>query len=63
MHTAEYAFKMAKPLGCFVEVSREESPAGNLFLVDSNMASAVRDTDGLMEFIGQPEYAQMSLFG
>ena len=63
MYTAEYAFKLAKPLGCFVEPSGKESPAGNIFLVDSNMASAVCDTDELMEFVGRPEYSQMSLFG
>ena len=63
MHTAEYAMKLAKPLGCFVELAGKESPAGNLLLVDSNMASAVYDTEGLLEFVGQPEYAQMSLFG
>ena len=63
MHTVEYAYKLAKPLGCFVEVSGKESPTGNRFLVDSNMASAVCDTNDLMKFVGQPEYVQMSLFG
>ena len=62
MHTAEYAMKLAKPLGCFVESSERETPEGNRFLVESNMASAVCDTDTLMEFIEQPEYVQMSLF-
>lgn len=63
MHTAEYAYKLAKPLGCFVEMSGKESPEGNRFLVDKKMANAVCDTVELMEFVGRPEYAQMSLFG
>ena len=62
MHTAEYATKFSKPLGCFVEMEGKKSPAGNQFLVDMNRASAVRDTDGLMAFLMQPEFTQMTLF-
>ena len=62
MHTADYATKLSKPLGCFVEVPGRSSPSGNQFLVDMHRASAVRDTDGLMKFLGQPEFEQMSLF-
>ncbi len=62
MHTAEYAAKYAKPLGCFVEGTGMKSPAGNRLLVDSRKASAVQDTESLIEFAGQPDYAQMSLF-
>lgn len=62
MHTAEYAFKLEKPLGCFMEISEKESPVGNRFLVDSNMARAVCNTDGLKKFLCQPEYMQMTLF-
>ena len=62
MHTADYATKLSKPLGCFVEVPGRSSPSGNQFLVDMHRASAVRDTDGLMQFLGQPEFEQMSLF-
>lgn len=63
MHTAEYAVKLAKPLGCFVEQVGKKSPEGNRFLVDKKMASAVYDTDGLLKFVGQPEFEQMKLFG
>lgn len=63
MHTAEYAVKYDKPLGCFMEAGGKESPSGNQFLIDSHKASAVRDTEGLMKFVEQPEYAQMTLFG
>lgn len=63
MHTAEYAVKLAKPLGCFVERAGIESPKGNQFLVDKKMASAVCDTDELLKFVGQPEYEQLRLFG
>ena len=62
MHTAEYALKLAKPLGCFVEKSEQLSPAGNRFLVDHSMAYAVYNNEALMHFIEQPEYTQMSLF-
>lgn len=62
MHTADYAAKYAKPLGCFVESDGTESPAGNQMLVDSHRASAVRNTEALIDFAGQPDYAQMSLF-
>jgi DNA processing protein len=62
MHTAEYAVKYDKPLGCFVEVAGRESPSGNQYLVDLGKASAIRDTEGLLAFVGQPEYTQMSLF-
>lgn len=63
MHTADYAVKYAKPLGCFVEENGAESPSGNQMLVDSRKANAVSDTAALIEFIGQPEYSQMNLFG
>lgn len=63
MHTAEYAVKLAKPLGCFAEKTEKESPAGNQFLIESKKASAVYDTEGLWEFLGESEYAQMTLFG
>ena len=63
MHTAEYAVKYERPLGCFMETGGKESPSGNQFLIDSHKASAVRDTEGLMKFVEQPEYAQMTLFG
>ena len=62
MHTAEYALKLAKPLGCFVEKPDQISPAGNRFLVDHNAAYAVYNNEALMHFIEQPEYTQMSLF-
>lgn len=62
MHTAEYALKLAKPLGCFVEKADALSPEGNQFLVDSHKASAIYDTSELMDFINQPEYIQLSLF-
>ena len=63
MYTAEYAAKLAKPLGCFVEQAGKKSPEGNQFLVDRKMASAVCDTDELLKFVGQPEFEQMKLFG
>lgn len=63
MHTADYATKYAKPLGCFVENDETESPSGNRLLIDSHKASAVKDTEALIEFVRQPDYAQMSLFG
>lgn len=62
MHTAEYAMRLAKPLGCFIETNGKASPAGNQFLIDTHKARAVCDTKGLMEFVGQPEYEQMTLF-
>ncbi len=62
MHTVEYAVKLARPLGCFVEKAGIESPSGNQYLVDRNIASAVQDTEELREFLGQPEYTQMTLF-
>lgn len=63
MHTADYATKYAKPLGCFVESAGGESPSGNRLLIDSHKASEVKDTEALIDFAGQPDYAQMSLFG
>ncbi len=63
MHTADYALKYAKPLGCFIEETGVQSPSGNQMLVDSHRASAVSGTEALIEFVGQPEYAQMTLFG
>ena len=63
MHTAEYALKISKPLGCFAELSGKESPLGNQLLIERNNASVVHDTDGLMEFVARPEYTQMTLFG
>lgn len=62
MHTADYAAKYAKPLGCFVERAGTASPAGNQVLIDSHKASAVPNTEALIDFVGQPDYAQMSLF-
>ncbi|MDE6639767.1 MAG: DNA-protecting protein DprA [Acetatifactor sp.] len=62
MHTADYAAKYAKPLGCFVESAGAASPAGNQLLIDSHKASAVPNTEALIDFVGQPDYAQMSLF-
>lgn len=61
MHTADYATKYSKPLGCFWEGDGMESPSGNQMLVDNHKASAVSDTIGLMDFVGQPEYVQMTL--
>ncbi len=63
MYTAEYAYKISKPLGCFVEQDRKDSPEGNRVLVERNMASAVCDRGELLEFVEQPEYEQMALFG
>jgi len=63
MHTADYALKYAKPLGCFIEEIGVQSPSGNKMLVDNHRASAVSGTEALIEFVGQPEYAQMTLFG
>lgn len=63
MHTADYALKYAKPLGCFIEETGVPSPSGNRILVDKHRASAVSGTEALIEFVGQPEYAQMTLFG
>lgn len=62
MHTAKYAMQLAKPLGCFVETNGKLSPEGNQFLIDKHKARGVRDTKELMEFVGQPEYEQMTLF-
>lgn len=62
MHTADYAARYAKPLGCFVEGAGMESPTGNRLLVDSRRASAVQDIEALIDFAGQSDYAQMSLF-
>lgn len=62
MHTAEYAMRLAKPLGCFAEMNGKNSPEGNQYLLESHKAQAVCDTQGLMEFVGQPEYEQMTLF-
>lgn len=63
MHTADYATKYAKPLGCFIESAGTKSPSGNQLLIDSHKASAVKDTESLIDFAGQPDYAQMSMFG
>ena len=63
MHTVDYALKYAKPLGCFIEEAGMQSPSGNQMLVDNHRASAVSGTEALIEFVGQPEYAQMTLFG
>ncbi len=63
MHTADYALKYARPLGCFIEETGVQSPSGNQMLVDNHRASAVSGTEALIEFVGQPEYAQMTLFG
>lgn len=63
MHTADYAVKYAKPLACFMESAGAESPMGNQMLVDSHKACAVPDTEALINFAGQPDYVQMSLFG
>lgn len=61
MHTVEYAYKLAKPLGCFVEEKTQTMP-GNQMLVERNMATGISDTEELMLFAEQPEYKQMSLF-
>ncbi len=61
MHTVEYAHKLAKPLGCFVEETAN-TMEGNQMLVDKKMATAISDTDSLIMFVEQPEYTQMSLF-
>ena len=63
MHTADYALKFDRPLGCFIEENGVQSPSGNRMLVDNHRASAVSNTETLIEFAGQPEYAQMTLFG
>lgn len=63
MHTAEYALKYERPLGCFAEPEGRISPSGNQLLIESHKASGVSDTEELMEFVGEPEYEQMSLFG
>lgn len=62
MHTADYAVKYAKPLGCFVEGAGVDSPAGNQLLIDSHKAKAVPNTEILIDFVGQPDYTQISLF-
>lgn len=62
MHTADYAARYAKPLGCFVESAGTESPVGNRLLIDNYKASAVQNTEALIDFAGQPDYVQMSLF-
>ena len=41
----------------------DKTPAGNRFLIESNKATAVQDTEGLLKFLEEPEYQQMSLFG
>ena len=46
----------------FVETNGKLSPEGNQFLIDKHKARGVRDTKELMEFVGQPEYEQMTLF-
>lgn len=63
MHTADYAVRYSKPLGCFVEGLGAETPVGNQILIADHKASAVPDTAALIEFAGQPDYVQMSLFG
>ena len=63
MHTAEYALKYQKPLGCFMEEAGEISPSGNRLLIESHQACGISDTKDLLAFVGQPEYEQMSLFG
>lgn len=63
MHTAEYAMKYEKPLGCILEDKVKEPPSGNQYLIDCRKASVVRDAEDLMKFVGQPEYVQMTLFG
>ncbi len=62
MHTADYATKLSKPLGCFVEMEGKASSSGNQFLVDMHRACAVHDMDGMRVFLGQPDFLQMSLF-
>ena len=62
MHTAEFAIKMAKPLGCLAEKDGKSSPKGNQYLIGRKVASAIFDTEDLMKFVGQPEYEQFSLF-
>lgn len=63
MHTADYALKFDRPLGCFIEENGEQSPSGNWMLVDNHRACAIPNKDALIEFVGQPEYTQMNLFG
>lgn len=63
MHTAEYAIKFSRPLGCFTEKTEKDSPSGNQFLIEYNGASAVHDTEDLLKFLKEPEYQQMTLFG
>ena len=62
MHTADFAVKYEKPLGCFVERVSVATPSGNQMLIDNHKASAVPDTDSLIDFVEQPDYAQLSLF-
>lgn len=62
MHTVKYATKLNKPIGCFMENVEKKSPAGNDFLVASNMASSVCNTKELKDFLWQAEYVQMSMF-
>jgi DNA processing protein len=60
MHTADFATKYARPMGCFVEVGERVTPLGNQMLVDQRRAYAVSDTDGLKAFLEQPEWKQLS---
>lgn len=64
MHTATFAKKLQKPLGCFSEKSGGQTPIGNQFLLDNHLADAVCDTDDLKDFVSRPEvkHKQMSLF-
>lgn len=63
MHTAEYAVELFRPVGCFMENSFEESPAGNRILVENGRACTVRGTEELWKFVSAPAYEQMTLFG
>lgn len=60
MHTADFATKVVKPLGCFIE-KNGASPAGNQYLVDSHRATAVHDTADMLSFLELPDYEQVSL--
>lgn len=62
MHTADFASKYARPLGCLIENGGMKSPSGNQLLIDTHKASAVTNTNALIDFAGQPDYAQLSLF-
>jgi DNA processing protein len=62
MQTVDYAIKLSRPLGCFLELDEKESPLGNQLLVETCRAKGVQNDDDMRAFLRMLTYMQMSLF-